>query len=410
MKKATLIALALGGAAFVQVNLIAPAFAGAARIVVTNDDSSSANTTTLYRVKDKQLVPSLKLKTTIATGGVGDGDGYLEGQQQAFVRSGGDSCLFISDAGSPDIAAINASTGLLVGNFRGSMNDDANPFGISLLPSPDRKVLYAAYRPRAFGQGSPIAVFQIGAGCSLSFVSDVQTFGSQGGGLEGMAAHGNILVVGFGDGSIQSFRIKGSSLKTNHDQQNSTGFVTHNTGLGPGSVQITNDGHFAVFGDLVSNNQGQFTEIEVSDISSGKLTPTVDYGGAHHSNGDLGAGISSNSAVLSSDENHIYVSNVLSGQVTVLAFDPATGVVSPGCISSPLSGFGAGFAATGQIAAAGVENGKDVVWVSEDGNGAPSGIGIVEVAFDGATCTVSESPGSPASDPNSTNLRSLTAF
>jgi hypothetical protein len=75
-----------------------------------------------------------------------------------------------------------------------------------------------------------------------------------------------------------------------------------------------------------------------------------------------------------------------------------------------LSGFGAGFAATGQIAAAGVENGKDVVWVSEDGNGAPSGIGIVEVAFDGATCTVSESPGSPASDPNSTNLRSLTAF
>src|SRR4029077_6636841 len=116
MKKSTLIALALGGAAFIQVNLIAPVFANAARIVVTNDDSSSANTTTLYRVKDKTLVPVLKLKTTIATGGVGDGDGYLEGQQQAFVRSGGNSCLFISDAGSPDIAAINTSTGSLVGN------------------------------------------------------------------------------------------------------------------------------------------------------------------------------------------------------------------------------------------------------------------------------------------------------
>ena len=408
--KNPMIALALGAAAFVQVNATTLALARAERIVVTNDDSSNGNTTTLYRIKGTQLLPSLKLKTTISTGGVGDGDGYLEGQQQAFVRSGGNSCLYISDAGSPDVAAINASTGLLVGNFRGSMNDDANPFGISLLPSPDRKFLYAAYRPRAFGQGSPIAVFQIGAGCGLSFVRDVPTFGSQGGGLEGMAAHGNILVVGFGDGSIQSFRIKGSSLKSNHDKQNSTGFTTHNNGLGPASVQITKDGRFAVFGDVVSNNQGAFTEVEVSDISSGKLTPTVDYGGAHHSNGDLGAGTSSNSAILSSDETHIYVSNVLSGQLTVLGFDPATGAVTPGCISSPLNGFGAGFAATGQIAAAGVKDGKDVVWVSEDGNGAASGIGIVEVTFNGATCTASESPASPASDPNSTNLRSLTAF
>lgn len=405
-----LILMALGGAAFLHAGLIAPACASGLRMVVTNDDSSSANSTTLYRIRDNRLVPALKLKTTIATRGVGDGDGYLEGQQQAFVRSGGNSCLFVSDASSPDVAAINAGTGLLVGNFRGSANDDANPFGISLLPSPDRKFLYAAYRPRAPGQGSPIAVFQIGAGCGLSFVSDVKTFGSQSGGLEGMAAHGNILVVGFGDGSIQSFRIRGSSLKSNHDQQNSTGFVTHNTGLGPGSVQITNDGRFAVFGDLVSNRQGDFTEIEVSDISSGKLTPTVDYGGGSHSNGDLGAGISSNSAILSSDEKHIYVSNVLSGQLTVLGFDPGTGVVSPGCISTPLKGFGAGFDATGQIAAAGVENGKDVVWLSEDGNGGPSGIGIVEVAFDGGTCTVNESPASPASDSNSTNLRSLMAF
>jgi hypothetical protein len=86
VKKQTLIALALGGAAIIQVNLIAPTLADAARIVVTNDDSldGDGNTTTLFRIKDKQLVPSLKLKSTIATGGVGDGDGYLEGQQQAF--------------------------------------------------------------------------------------------------------------------------------------------------------------------------------------------------------------------------------------------------------------------------------------------------------------------------------------
>ena len=409
MRTLKLIALGLAEAALAYSNQIAPASAQTTKIVVTNDDSAGGNTATLYRIKDKQLMPALKLKTSITTGGTGDGDGYLEGQQQTFVRSGGDSCLFIGDAGSADVAAINTRTGLLVGDFHGGSNETANPFGISLLPSPDSKFLYAAFRPRAFGQASAIAVFQIDAGCRLSFMSDVLTFGSQGGGVEGMAAHGNILVAGFGDGSIESFRIKGSSLKTNHDKQNSTGFEMHNNGLGPGSVQITSDGHFAVFGDVVSNIQGQFTEIEVSDISSGKLTPTVDYGGAHHSNGDLGAGISSNSAVLSSDETHIYVSNVLSGQVTVLGFDSATGAVSPGCVSNALNGFGTKFAATGQIAAAGVHGGRDVVWVSEDGDGAPSGIGIMEIAFDG-TCTINESSASPAGDPNSIILKSLAAF
>ena len=225
-----------------------------------------------------------------------------------------------------------------------------------------------------------------------------------------MAAHDKILVVAFGDGSIQSFRIMGATLKSNHDQQNSTGFVTHNNGLGPGSVQITSDGHFAVFGDVVSNRNGDFTEIEVSDISSGKLAPTVDYGGGNHSNGDLGQGLGSNSAVLSSDETHLYVSNPFSGQVTVLGFDAATGVVSPGCISAPLNGFGTRFTATAQIAAAGVENGKDVVWLAEDGSGLTSGVGIVQIAFDGASCTATESSASPASDPNSVDLKSLSAF
>ena len=380
--------------------------------VVVNDDSfPSANTTTIYRIGGTRSAPSLTLARTITTGGFGDGDGYLEGQQQTFVRHGTDQCLFISDAGTPDVAAINARTGTLVGNFRGSFNDSANQFGIALLPSADGRLLYAAYRPVAFAQSSSIATFQIGAGCTLTFLNDTFGFGTQGGGIEGMASHGNILVVGYGDGSLESFRISGNTLTSNHDKQNSTGFTSHNNGLGPGSVQITRDGHFAVFGDVVSNIQGQFTEIEVSDISSGKLTPTVDFGGANHAHDDLGTGISSNSAVLSSDEKHIYASNVLSGQVTVLNFDATTGTVSLGCISAPLQGFGATFTATGQIAAAGISpNGNDVLFVAEDGDGLSSGVGILTVNFSGSSCTVSESVNSPASDPNSLTLKSLTTF
>lgn len=394
----------------VHTCLAVPALADPAKFVVTNDDSTTSNTATVYRVKDGRLVPTLKLHTSIATGGSGDGGGYVEGQQQAIVRVGGNTCLYVGDAGSPDVAAIDLRTGVLLGNFHGSENDAANGEGIGLLPSPDKKFLYADFRPRAPGQGDHIAIFQIGSGCQLTFQSDVAAFGMQSGGIEGMAAHDKTLVVAFGDGSIQSFRISGATLKSNHDEQNSTGFVTHNNGLGPGSVQITSDGHFAVFGDVVSNRNGDFTEIEVSDISSGKLTPTVDYGGGNHSNGDLGPGLGSNSTVLSSDQMHLYVSNPFSGQVTVLGFDAATGVVSPGCISAPLKGFGTQFTATAQIAAGGVENGKDVAWLAEDGAGNTSGVGIVQITVDGASCTATESSASPASDPNSVDLKSLSAF
>jgi hypothetical protein len=369
------------------------------RYVVTNDDNAaSGNTITVYRAAGTATAPTLKLLTTLVTGGLGDGDGYLAGQQQAFVAHGSDLCLFISDAGSADIAAFNVKTQTLAGNFRGSFNDNFNsPFGISLLPSPNGKLLYAGFR-----FVNNLATFKIGAGCTLTFVSDVQGFGSQGGEFDGMAAHGDILVVGYADGSIESFNMAHGTPVSNHDKQNSSGFG----GGFPAGVQITRDGHFAVFGDATSFS----TEVEISDISSGKLTPTVDYGGRNHSNGSLGPGLNSNTAVLSSDEKHIYVSNNFSGQVTVLNFDANTGLVTPGCISSPLRGFGQSFNATGQLAEAGATDAGDVLWVAEDGNGSPSGVGIVALTFSGSGCTAAESDKSPVGDSNSTILKSLTAF
>lgn len=389
----------------------ASAAASARHVVTNNDNFPNENTITIYAASGTADAAKLTELTTLSTGGVGDGDGYLEGQQQAFVLVGKTKCLFIGDAGSADVAAIDVGTRRLVGNFRGSFQKDlSNQFGISLLPSSDGTLLYAAYRERAFGFASSIATFTIEAGCKLTFVDDTIGFGSQGGGIEGMAAHGDILVVGYGDGSIESFHISGTTLTSNNDKQNATGFTSHNNGLGPGSVQITADGRFAVFGDVVSNIEGEFTEIEVSDISSGKLTATVDYGGAHHANGDLGPGLSSNSAILSSDESHIYVSNPFSGQVTALNFDAANGVVTFGCISDPLSGFTNAFPAMGQIAASGATAKGDVLWVAEDGNGGSSSIGIVRFVPEGSSCSLTESAHSPAEDAHSIILKSLSAF
>jgi hypothetical protein len=121
-------------------------------------------------------------------------------------------------------------------------------------------------------------------------------------------------------------------------------------------------------------------------------------------------GLSSNSAILSSDEQHLYVSNPFSGQATVLGFDAGTGVVSPGCISAALTGFPQDFDVVGQIAAAGVANNADVLWLAEDGDGQASGIGILTVNFDGTQCTVTEAPASPAAAPDSVILKSLSAY
>src|ERR1700752_2240050 len=84
----------LASVVLMHASLTLPAFADPARFVVTNDDSTTSNTATVYRVKDGGLVPTLKLHATIGTGGVGDGSGYIEGQQQAIVRVGGNTCLY----------------------------------------------------------------------------------------------------------------------------------------------------------------------------------------------------------------------------------------------------------------------------------------------------------------------------
>ena len=61
-------------------------------------------------------------------------------------------------------------------------------------------------------------------------------------------------------------------LRFSHgDKQNSTGYINDYNNL-PAAVDIIQDGRYAIFGDVAVN-----ATVEVSNISSGKLTATLPY-------------------------------------------------------------------------------------------------------------------------------------
>jgi 6-phosphogluconolactonase (cycloisomerase 2 family) len=376
-----------------------PAAAGAAtkHYVVTNDDVSGPNTVTFYLAGGTASAPKLTRFKAIKTGGTGLGGGYFGTVRQVLVGEGKDECVFDADGGSNDVAAIRFQSKRLVGDYKGSSTDSAGSPGIGLTANPNHKYLYAA-----FGGSRTIATFSMDTGCSLTFVSDISAVGLNGGFPHGMATKGNMMVVGYGDGSIGSFNISGGTPVSNTDLQLSTGYLKD--GELPDGVDLTKDGHYAIFGDAT----GGLTEVEVSDISSGKLTTTVKYGGP---DGSLGSGRAANDVRLSPDETLLYVSDNLSGQVTVAHFNRSTGKLHYGCISKPLRGYGTKWTYSSGIATEGTTGTGSVLWVAEDGLGSsPSSIGIVEVNSKSGKCTLTESAKSPAADPNSLNLCWLNAF
>jgi len=365
--------------------------------VVTNDDVNGPNTVTFFLAGGTPIEPRLTQFKTIKTGGKGMGGGYFGIVRQVLVPDGTDECIFVADGGSNDIAAVVFQTQEVVGNFLGSSTDSDGPGGMGLAVHPNDKYVYAA-----FSASQTIATFRIGSGCTLAFISDVSAVGLNDGFPHGMAAKGNILVVAYGDGSIESFNIQGGPPVSNHDLQLSTGYVED--GEFPDGVDIAKDGRYAIFGDA----SGGFSEVEISDLSSGKLAKTVKYGGP---DGSLGNGLAANNVWLSPDETLLYVSDNLSGQVTAAHFNKTTGSLRFACISKPLRGHGTKWTFSSAIATEATTGKGGIVWVAEDSdNSSPSSIGIVKVIWQAGKCTLTESSKSPAQDSNSLNLCWLNAF
>ncbi|MGA2695255.1 MAG: hypothetical protein ABSE92_04300 [Terriglobales bacterium] len=371
------------------LSLFSCGFAAAAstpQYVVTNDDNSGnffPNSVSFYTVGTNG---SLTLAQQVLTQGYGIAGGYFPAGRIKALNSGSNQCLFASDAATADIASINVSTLTAVGNATGSETDTGTSNGIGLALN--NQYLYAS-----FTDTSTIGTFAIQSGCALSFVGDVQVAGLQGGIVDGMAANGNILVVTYGDGSIESFNISSGLPVSNGDAQNSSGSALGNSY--PSGVDITQDGHFAIFGDTSSH-----TQIEISDISSGKLSKTTTFASP--------AGINSSNVMLSPDETLLYVSNSQGDRISAAFFDKSTGTISGGCRSTLLQGYGSDWYYLGSLTLASATGTGGVIYGAEFG--APSSIGAVQIQSANGSCTLSGAGNAPTADPDSQGLLSIASF
>ena len=205
-----------------------------------------------------------------------------------------------------------------------------------------------------------------------------------------MAARNDMLVVTYGDGSIESFNIAEGEPVSNDDEQLGTGYH-EGAYRWPAGVDISKDRRFAIFGDAVPGEP----VVEISDVSSGKLTPTIVYGG---DDGSLGTGESSNNIWIGPQEIYLYISNNFSDQVTAVRFHQSTGVISPiedgGCMSSALKGSAA---SVGVLAGEGpFEDVGITLAVAEYGLEQASAVGTLLRTTSGSGCAFAESVDSPA--------------
>ena len=353
--------------------------------VVTNDDvpPSLTNSASFFAVGTGGQL-TLKNKVLLGSGGIAGG--YFAANRVTILDSGDAQCVYASVAQTGAILGIVLKTLVVGGTATGSKQDTGASNGVGLAMN--GKYLYAS-----FTDSNTIGTFSVLPGCKIKFVGNISVSGLQGGIVDGMAIHGDIMVVTYGDGSIESFNISSGVPVSNGDEQNSTGSRRGNTY--PTGVDITADGHFAIFGDT-----SVFTVVEVSDISSGKLTPTVVY--------SLGKKINSSNVLLSPDESLLYISNNQSGTITAAFFDKSSGKLIKGCASHPLKGFVSSWSYLASMALDQTTGTGSVVYVAE--YGAPSSIGEVNVKSSGGKCTLTESSHSPVLDGNSPGLLSIGAF
>jgi 6-phosphogluconolactonase (cycloisomerase 2 family) len=351
--------------------------------IVTNDDLAPelVSTLTVFTVSSAgKITEQEKIET-----GLGIQGGYFAAPRILAINGGGTDCVFASAAYFGQISGVAIDTQQLVGNFAGSATDSGMSNGIGLAMN--QNYLYAGY-----SKSSTIGTFAVDPGCGLSFIGDVTAAGVNGGTPDGMALRGNLLVVTYEDGSMESFNVASGLPVSNGDLRLSTGYATDNL---PDGVQITEDGHYAIFGDGSTT-----TTVEVSDISSGSLTPTVVY--------NVGTTFNSNNVLLSPDESLIYITNNSSGQVTAAFFDAATGVVSPGCTSRTLRLFNNTWIyGSGLGTATNAGTGRQI-YVAE--YGAPSSIGVLNVQSNGTQCTLTEAARSPVTVENASALMSFTVY
>jgi hypothetical protein len=354
---------------------------GQIQYVITNDDPGVSFFT---------VSPSgyLTLTQQVQIGGYGNVAGFFGANRISVLNSGSQQCVYASAAATGEIAGISIATLTIGGSASGSPSDSGAANGIGLA-------LNSQYLYASFTASNTIGTFQVQAGCSLSFVNDVSVGGLGGGLINGMAIHGNLMIATYTDGSIQSFNIAGGTPVANGDEQYSTATLSSQDATYPNSIDITRDGHYAIFGDTSTSQV-----VEVSDIASGELTPTVVYTSK--------TSINSSNVMLSPDETLLYVVDTQGAELNALGFNPTTGELSGGCRAGKVKGESADWsylAGLGFLSQSGNGGG---VYIAEFGS--PSAIALVEVESEGGSCRLQEAASSPFADPNSPGLLSIGTF
>jgi hypothetical protein len=358
------------------------------RYVITNDNKNP-NSATFFEIGGTTMAPTLSPpKVTVGTGGIGNPNIPLGARAVLTATAGKGACAYVANPSSNSIGTIKVETQQYVDTFTASQGDT----GLNGIAS------NGTYLYGSFGTSKTIAAFSMAAGCGLSYQGSTLAVGEANGSVNGMAAHGNILVATFGNGSIESFNIAAGVPVSNGDLGYSTG---HSSGLSPQGVDISKNGDYAVFGD-----QGPATDVEVSDISSGKLTQTNVYA-------NLGPARGSTNLFFSPSGDFLYISSaeIPDTAVTVARFNETTGQILNSCSATPKNSNVASNLALELPSGTG-----GAVYIAEE-SPAPaysSQIGMFTMTSSGKTCTIVEdnqSPSnSPVSDPDSVGLKSIAVY
>lgn len=323
--------------------------------IFTNDNvANSTNSTTALTLSAKGVLKVLK---TYPTGGKSAGNAYFALSAITSARTRLGTCLFVSNGGDSTVAAfqMNLFTGTLVAAHGSPFSDGvsgAQHLGVGLAAG--GSLLFAGNT-----NNNSISVLRIGSNCSLKVLKQVTVPASPSG--MKVTPDRAFLIVAY-IGRVDSFKI-----------DSATGDLTE---LGPftpkgsaAGVEISCDSTTAYFGDAASN-----TQVEVFSVSSsGELKELNNFTNNN--------GVSANNILLSIDGTHLYVSNTMSNQITILSVGSNGSLTYDGTVKLNKPGQYALGMVTGT-------SGLDLL-VEEQNN--PEAIGVLAATGD----TLKEVPGSP---------------
>jgi len=391
-------------ASFTFSLLVLTGYSTAQDYVVGNNNSFPTNTVSIFRVSSASLVSV----STVETNGQGLGGGRFSSVTQSIVQDGNNTCVFVGNGYSSTISAmkvVDANPYLrVVATYSSPDGGSGLLFGIGLTAS--NGYLYANNTGNGSSIPPNIDVWQITPGCTLSFSTSLaNTIGLNNGVIDGMAVtpNGKYLIVAYGDGSVGSYAIGDGSISLIGQEV----VAGHSVGQGAyaGSVAISANGLWAIFGDFSPFNTTQFDVASIG--SNGVLAPTSTYGGT----GSLGTGLDSSGIALSPNNQFIYAVDTGSGQETTVSFDSTTGVISyPNNCLTNLNGYNREWSYASQSAIVANSGSGRGIYVSEGFLSGSLNSYIALLGVNSTTGCVSEAPHSPFADPNGNSLQSITSY